>query len=300
MQKIPFHIISGFLGSGKTTFLKQILGQIPAGEKIGVVQNEFAPANIDGTELKQAGRDFQLLELNNGSVFCACLLGDFVDSLNRFVDRYQPDLVVLEASGLSDPTSVAETLSLPPLSEKIYLAGNWCVVDTVNFNRGGLMRQRIIHQVRAADVVLLNKADLAGDKISGVKAEIRQINPFADLRETSFGQAFFQEELQPVKKFYFDRVAPLGRPDIQSMVIKSGKRLTRDRLEKFLNQWAPLAYRIKGFVALADGASVAVQCTLGTVEIKPVEWLAGPTELVALTDQFTLPEWNRSFREYAG
>lgn len=300
MQKIPFHIISGFLGSGKTTFLKQILGQIPAGEKIGVVQNEFAPANIDGTELKQAGRDFQLLELNNGSVFCVCLLGDFVRSLNRFVDRYQPNLVVLEASGLSDPTSVAETLSLPPLSEKIYLAGNWCVVDTVNFNRGGLMRQRIIHQVRAADVVLLNKADLAGDKIAGVKAEIRQINPFADLRETSFGQAFFQEELQPVKKFYFDRVAPLGRPDIQSMVIKSGKRLTRDRLEKFLNQWAPLAYRIKGFVALVDGASVAVQCTLGTVEIKPVEWLAGPTELVALTDQFTLPEWNRSFREYAG
>ena len=300
MQKIPFHIISGFLGSGKTTFLKQILGQVPADEKIGVVQNEFAPANIDGTELKQAGRGFQLLELNNGSVFCVCLLGDFVRSLNRFIDRYQPDLVLLEASGLSDPTSVAETLSLPPLSEKIYLAGNWCVVDTVNFNRGGLMRQRIIHQVRTADVILLNKADLAGDKIAGVKAEIRRINPFADLRETSFCQAFFQEELQPVKKFYFDQIAPLGRPDIRSMVIKSGKRLTRDCLEKFLNQWAPQAYRIKGFVTLTDGASMAVQCTFGTVEIKPVEWLAGPTELVALTDQFTLPEWNRSFREYAG
>ncbi|MCD6354608.1 MAG: hypothetical protein J7L95_03575 [Prolixibacteraceae bacterium] len=52
MNKIPFHIISGFLGSGKTTFLKRIIEQYSSQTKIGIIQNEFAPANIDGVELK--------------------------------------------------------------------------------------------------------------------------------------------------------------------------------------------------------------------------------------------------------
>ena len=70
MQKIPFHIISGFLGSGKTTFLKRIIDKYAGEYKIGIIQNEFAPANIDGAELKKSGKDFQLLEINNGSAFC--------------------------------------------------------------------------------------------------------------------------------------------------------------------------------------------------------------------------------------
>ncbi len=61
MSKIPFHIISGFLGSGKTTFLKRIIDQYSSTQKIGIIQNEFAPANIDSIELKKDGHDFHLL-----------------------------------------------------------------------------------------------------------------------------------------------------------------------------------------------------------------------------------------------
>ena len=77
MQKIPLHIISGFLGSGKTTLLKNILEKYSDTIKIGVVQNEFAPANIDGIALKKTGKNFNLLEIKNGSVFCVCLLSTF-------------------------------------------------------------------------------------------------------------------------------------------------------------------------------------------------------------------------------
>ncbi|MBK6283442.1 MAG: hypothetical protein IPF54_13020 [Draconibacterium sp.] len=111
-----------FSGSGKTTFLKRIIDKYSDEYKIGIIQNEFAPANIDGAELKKSGKDFNLLEINNGSVFCVCLLGDFVRSLEKFIDEIQPEILIIEASGLSDTTSVAEVISSGSLSEKIYLA----------------------------------------------------------------------------------------------------------------------------------------------------------------------------------
>ena len=83
------------MGSGKTTFLKRIIKQYSSEKKIGIIQNEFAPANIDGAELKKSGKDFNLLEINNGSVFCVCLLGDFVKSLEKFVDEYKPDDIII-------------------------------------------------------------------------------------------------------------------------------------------------------------------------------------------------------------
>ena len=87
MPKIPFHIVSGFLGSGKTTFLKQIIDNYSDKYKLGIIQNEFASANIDGIELEASGKSFKLLRINKGSVFCVCLLGDFARSLEKFIDE---------------------------------------------------------------------------------------------------------------------------------------------------------------------------------------------------------------------
>ena len=80
------------------------------------------------------------------------------------------------------------------------------------------------------------------------------------------------------------------------MVIKSARQISKNALQSFLKEWAPKAYRIKGFVKLNENKSVAVQCTFDSVEIINVEDAFHPTELVALTDQFTLREWNRAFR----
>jgi G3E family GTPase len=81
------------------------------------------------------------------------------------------------------------------------------------------------------------------------------------------------------------------------MVIKSGKKLSKDALVQFLNEWAPKAYRIKGYVNLKEGQTVAVQCVFDKIEIITVENNFHPTELVALSDQFTLGQWNQSFKK---
>lgn len=283
------------MGSGKTTFLKRIIEQYAPKQKIGIIQNEFAPANIDGAELRKSG-DFELLEINNGSVFCVCLLGSFIRSLEAFIDEHRPDVVVIEASGLSDTTSVSEVISAGALAGKIYLASNWCIVDAQNFAKVGLMKQRVNHQLRMADVVVINKTDLVTEGTEAMEIEIRKTNPFARLVKTSFCRIDFEPGNRAVGKFYFGDVKPMPRPDVNSMVIKSSKKVRREKLQDFLQEWAPKAYRIKGYINLKEGVTVAVQCTFDSVEVLNVENSLHPTELIALTDCFTLREWNKAFK----
>jgi G3E family GTPase len=297
MQKLPFHIISGFLGSGKTTFLKRIIGQYSEVKKIGIIQNEFAPSNIDGAELKKTGEDFELLEINNGSVFCVCLLGNFVQSLDKFIDAYQPDIIIIEASGLSDTTTITEIVSAGALSDKIYQASNWCVLDAQNFEKVGAMKQRVSHQIRMADITVVNKTDLYEGSLGSIDTEIRKINPFTQIKHASFCDIDFELGNAALNKFYFGEVKAMSRPDINSMVIKSGRAISKQALSRFLNQWAPKAYRIKGFVKLQQEKTCAVQCTFDTVNVVDIEDTFHPTELVALTDQFTVREWNRAFKD---
>ncbi len=297
MKKIPFHIVSGFLGSGKTTFLKRLIEQYASDQKIGIIQNEFAPANIDGGELKRTGKNFQLLEINNGSVFCMCLMGSFTRLLEKFIDEHHPDVLIIEASGLSDTTSIAEVLSAGKLADKIYLAYNWCIVDAENFSKVGLMRERVNHQLRMADEVIVNKMDLISGKPEYITNEIRKLNPFAEVRYTS--HCIFDIKLGSniLPKFYIDSVQPMPRPNVNSMLIKTSRKVSRQGLQNFLEEWASKAYRIKGYISLKDGGMAAVQCTFDTVKIVETEKSLYPTELIALTDQFTLREWSRAFKQ---
>lgn len=297
MQKIPFHIISGFLGSGKTTFLKRIIDKYAGEYKIGIIQNEFAPANIDGAELKKSDKDFQLLEINNGSAFCVCLLGDFVRSLEKFIDEHQPEMLIIEASGLSDTTSISEVISSGSLAEKIFLASNWCIVDAVNFKKTGLMKQRVFHQLRMADFVVINKTDLIEADIENLRIEIKKSNPFAKILESTFCNFEFELGKTAINKFYFGEMKSLPRPAVNSMVIKTTRKISLSSLKLFLNEWSLKAYRIKGFVNLKEKITVAVQCNFNLVEIVEIANDFHPTELVAITDQFSLHEWNSAFKE---
>ena len=296
---IPFHIVSGFLGSGKTTFLKRIIENYAGSMKVGIIQNEFSPANIDGVDLKDTNKKFSLLEINNGSVFCVCLLTDFARSLEKFIDEIHPEIVVMEASGLSDPTSISEILSSGSLGKKMHLASNWCIVDALNFEKTGLMKQRVSHQLRMADVVIINKTDLLRNGVEELRNEIEKVNPFAEIREACYCNTGFETDILPKGKFYLDKAEPMNRPEIHSMVIKSTRKLSGSATEDFFHEWAPRAYRIKGFVNLKSGDTLAVQCTFGDVGLKSVGKSYHPTELVALTTEFTLREWNSSFRAFS-
>ncbi len=288
MKKVPFILVTGFLGSGKTTFLKRLIDQFGQKQKIGIIQNEFAPGSIDGTELKNTGKPFEILEVNNGSVFCVCLLGSFVKSLDSFLQEHEPDIVILEASGLSDPISIGEMLQGPDLSNKLYLSRIWCFVDASNFEKLGKGFPRIQHQVRVADSVVINKTDLESRNTDKIREWIKYLNPFASIETAAYSNVPVNMDFQSGREspaVSKENVLSFsmpggGRPDFDAFVIKSTRPISNARLEEFLSEVSPETSRIKGFVRLDGEKVLAVQSCFGDTKLVPVEGYTGPTELI--------------------
>jgi G3E family GTPase len=282
-MSIPLHIITGFFGSGKTSFLKHYLGVFGKQKRIAVVQNEFSSSNIDGKELSLS-KNYKILEINNGSVFCVCLLGSFIDSLADFVDEIKPDEVIMEASGMSDPVGVAQMFQSEKLSGKVYLGYVWSVVDSYNFHKLSALRNRLNHQLRIADTIILNKVDLVESQLGTIAGEIKKVNPFARVLESSYGKI----DLSIMKKG-FNLFPDLGeesegRPDIESVVIKSSREISSENLSGFLEEVREGMIRCKGFVKLKSGRTAFVQGVFDDYKIEDIAPVKEPTELVLIGD----------------
>lgn len=101
MTKID--IFSGFLGAGKTTLIKKLISEAYVGEKLVLIENEFGEIGIDGGFMQEAG--IEINEMNSGCICCS-LVGDFTRSLQEVLDRYQPDRILIEPSGVGKLSDV--------------------------------------------------------------------------------------------------------------------------------------------------------------------------------------------------
>lgn len=306
MSSIPIYIVTGFLGGGKTTFLKNILNENYGRLKIGIIQNEFAAGNVDGAELKREEQNFEMLEINKGSVFCVCLLNDFSRSLAGFIEKYKPNLIFLEASGLSDPIAVAELFQGPVLGKLVYLKYIWCIVDASTFERAGMMMPRVERQIRIADKILINKTDLHPGSLQPIREKVRHWNPFCEIEETTYCRISFSGLLKyrndrpvsVIRKSDHSVMEPFGRPDIGSVVLKTTNPIGKKELELFLEEVIPLAYRIKGIVKLDDGSFIAVQAIMGKLQLNNLGKLFQPTELIAIGPAINSANFGRRFHAY--
>lgn len=306
MSKIPFYLVTGFLGSGKTTFLKSVLNKYDSNKKIAIIQNEFAPANIDGEALKKDGRKFEILEINNGSVFCVCLLSHFITSLQAFIREHQPEMIFLEASGLSDPIAIAQLMDFKELKEATYLAKVWTIVDAANFLKQHTLVTRLQHQVRIADTVVINKTDLSDNvQIRKMEKILRELNPFAKIIRSTYcnlaDKELIIEDLSKTiaaqlkgKNAHFESC---GRPDIGVGVMRSSKSISKDKLIQFIDIYSKSTIRIKGFAKLANQKGLAVQTSFENKEFLELDDYNGSTELIAMGEGFNLSEFSRKYRE---
>jgi len=310
MRKIPLYMITGFLGSGKTTFMKKLISQFAQDYRLGIIQNEFAPVNTDAIELKDVDQPFQLLEVNNGSVFCVCLLSDFTSSLSEFIEDHQPDAVILEATGLADPIAIAEMILAPQLSSYIDVCYTWCIVDAANFLKINHLVNRINHQIQVADKVILNKIDLADQDVVGeVTRKIQKINPFVEIQKAQHCE--IELEGLTLKDPFGDNdekrnnqtrsMSSEGRPGIGLGVLKSGRKIRVEALRHFLEEFTSgsKTIRIKGYVRTNAGGSVAVQTIYDQIAITEANHYTGSTQLVAFGRDFNLSEFSKRFRSLA-
>lgn len=182
MAKTKIDIFSGFLGAGKTTLIKKLIQEAYAGEKLVLIENEFGEIGIDGGFLKDAG--IEITEMNSGCICCS-LVGNFSEALEKVLDEYAPDRIIIEPSGvgkLSDVIKAVQSLD----DEKILLNSFTTVADATKCkmyskNFGEFYNNQVEH----ANSIVLSRTDgMSDEKLAAAVALLREKNPDATVITT--------------------------------------------------------------------------------------------------------------------
>ncbi|MFR3824672.1 MULTISPECIES: CobW family GTP-binding protein [Hungatella] len=197
MTKID--IISGFLGAGKTTFIKKLLEEAISGEQVVLIENEFGEIGIDGGFLKNSG--IEIREMNSGCICCS-LVGDFGKSLAEVLTKYKPDRVIIEPSGVGKLSDVMKAVRDVAAEIEVTLNSAVTIVDVAKCrmymkNFGEFFN----NQIENAGTVVLSRTDIAAvDKVNQAVELIREKNPAAVIVTTPCSQLSGAQLLEIIEK----------------------------------------------------------------------------------------------------
>ena len=230
-KKKPVTIITGYLGSGKTTVMNELLRN-KGSEKIAVIVNYMGSINIDASLIKStnvAQHDVSMVELSNGCI-CCTLQDAFMNQINNIADNKDVEKILVEASGISDPSAIAAGFieyQRMGLSKNVYLDSIVCVADADRIYTEFLddlkeadstyadqdpdIINLVIDQIEFCNTILLNKCDLlSADKIEQVYKTIRTLQKDADIIQCIQGKVN-PDRIFNNKKFDFEKIMQSSR-----------------------------------------------------------------------------------------
>jgi len=183
MTKID--IISGFLGAGKTTFIKKMLEEAFVGEQIVLIENEFGEVGIDGGFLKDAG--IEITEMNSGCICCS-LVGDFATNLNEVITKYHPDRILIEPSGVGKLSDVMKSVIDIEKEQDVKLNALVTVVNAVKAKKqmkafGEFFNNQIEH---ATTIVLSRSQNASSEQLEECVKMMQELNPKAAIITTAW------------------------------------------------------------------------------------------------------------------
>lgn len=230
LKEIPILLLTGYLGSGKTTLVNRILAN-KRGIRFAVIVNDIGEVNIDAALIQKGGvvgkKDDSLVALQNGCI-CCTLKADLIEQVYELMKLERFDYIVIEASGICEPEPIAQTLcSIPRLCEAYTRYGICrldCIVSVVdalrlqsefacgdNLTRKGLdeedIENLIVQQIEFCNVILLNKAaEVAPEELGRIKKIIRTLQPSAEIIECNYADVDL-DKLLDTHLFNFERAA---------------------------------------------------------------------------------------------
>ncbi len=275
-------LLTGFLGSGKTTFLNEML-PVLAGkyQRTAVVMNEFGSVGIDGSLVDD--HPTKLVELQNGSIFCVCIRDNFLAAMEELAGDLKPEMVVIEATGVADPFEMGDFLAYPELRGAYRLFGTITVVDAVNFPKVIQTMRATRAQAQAADVFVITKTDLVGEgELTRLREFLAELNADAVQLAASYGRLkpagwdmILSLPAQAERQRYLGERVPARDPMV-SITIPAGPFAdTAEACERIAAALPLNVLRAKGFVDIG-GRPHLLQYTMGKTEIACAAGDVGP------------------------
>ena len=205
---VKVDVISGFLGSGKTTLIKKLLSETIK-DKTVLIENEFGEIGVDGSFLKDSG--IEIKEINSGCICCS-LVGDFEKSLGELITKYSPERIIIEPSGVGKLSDIIVAIQKAQKSLDLTINSLTTVVDGIKCkmyikNFGEFFN----NQIEAATTVIVSRADkMTSDKMETVVEEIKKINPHARIITTPISLLSAEEILKVMEGNHRDLAQELN------------------------------------------------------------------------------------------
>lgn len=280
----PIYLLTGFLGSGKTTALHELNQYFP-NKKIVYIINEYSKGNVDSSLISDLkGR---IEEITYGLISCQCKLPMFEAMLDE-LSQTDVDIIFIEASGLADPKEVEDTIEyVSNKNSNVFdYKGAICLVDAQRFIKSSQTNRRVLQQLALADLIILNRIDLVDQQtLAETNKRISAMKPNANLIQTTFAKLPYQDEKELDKALITKKEDSWSLDeDIQSyalkrMIIEVSQKANVAEVEHFLRLISDDTYRIKGFCSLSTNDNEAeiktqkylVDCVGTVVQVNPIE-----------------------------
>lgn len=253
LEMIDVYLFSGFLGSGKTSLLINVISQLKAqGKKPAVFMNEFGDLPIDSQAVEEG---VPLKELLDGCICCTGSEKTEAQLQGLLAENEDIDVILIETTGAAHPVEALDAVYSPLFAEKLQVKGIVTVVDSKLWMSRETLTPRIrslfTEQIKHAHLLLANKADLLTEsELASITMELTNLNPNAPVLQTVKGKAAFsyiEKVLSTAKQSKKEVISGAGLP-LSSKLISFTDSVSMEDFEKWVKSLPDTVYRMKGFV----------------------------------------------------